>query len=408
MTGKTVLILGGGVGGIVTANALRKQLAPEHRIVVVDKGGEFIFAPSLLWLMVGWRQAKKISCDLRRLLQPGIELIRAEVGSINPKLNLVEASGQKLAYDYLVIALGSDLSPEVMPGFKEAAHSFFDMEGAVGLWSALQGFKGGRVGVVVSALPFKCPAAPYEAAMLLDDHFRRKGTRDRVELALYTPESAPMGVAGPDMGQAVVDMLVAKGISFNSELTLTAIDPERKSLIFENGRQESFDFLAAAPPHSAPPAVKESTLVNEAGWALVDKQTLKTQYENVYAIGDVTAITLANGKPLPKAGVFAHGEGETVAARIAAEIKGESVQALFDGTGYCWIETGGGSAGFASGHFYAEPDPLVPMPKTGRLWHWGKVIFETYWLNQGLRRQAARVGLNMGARIFGIPASLKP
>ena len=97
-----------------------------------------------------------------------------------------------------------------------------------------------------------------------------------------------------------------------------------------------------------------------------------------------------------------------MAARIATEIKGESVQALFDGTGYCWIETGGGSAGFASGHFYAEPDPLVPMPKTGRLWHWGKVVFETYWLNQGLSRQAARVGLNLGARIFGIPASLKP
>jgi sulfide:quinone oxidoreductase len=406
MTGKTVLILGGGVGGIVTANALRKGLAPEHRVVVVDKQGKFIFTPSLLWLMVGGRRAEKITCGLSRLLQPGIELIRAEVQSINPELNLVEASGQKLAYDYLVIALGADLAPEAMPGFDEAAHSFFDLEGAAGLWSALQRFKGGRVAVLVSALPFKCPAAPYEAAMLLDGYFRRQGTRDRVELALYTPEPAPMGVAGPAMGQAVVDMMETKGISFNAELTSTGIDPAQKVLNFEGGRRESFDFLAAVPPHRAPPAVKESPLGNEAGWVLVDKQTLKTQYENVYAIGDVTAITLTNGKPLPKAGVFAHGEGETVAARIAAEIQGESVRALFDGAGYCWIETGGGSAGFASGQFYAEPDPVVPLPRSGRLWHWGKVVFETYWLKQGLSRQAARVGLNLGARIFGIPASL--
>jgi sulfide:quinone oxidoreductase len=281
-----------------------------------------------------------------------------------------------------------------------------DLEGAAGLWSTLQSFEGRRVAVLVSALPFKCPAAPYEAAMLLDGYFRRQGIRDRVELALYTPEPAPMGVAGPAMGQAVVDMLETKEISFNKELTLTGIDPAQKALIFENGRQESFDFLAAAPPHRSPPAVKESPLGNEAGWVLVDKQTLKTQFENVYAIGDVTAITLTNGKLLPKAGVFAHGEGEIVAARIAAEIQGDSVRALFDGTGYCWIETGGGSAGFASGQFYAEPDPLVPLPKAGRLWHWGKVVFEIYWLNQGLSRQAARVGLNLGARIFGIPALL--
>jgi sulfide:quinone oxidoreductase len=100
-----------------------------------------------------------------------------------------------------------------------------DLEGAAGLWSALQSFEGGRVAVLVSALPFKCPAAPYEAAMLLDGYFRRQGTRDRVELALYTPEPAPMGVAGPGMGQAVVDMLETKEISFNKELTLTGIDP---------------------------------------------------------------------------------------------------------------------------------------------------------------------------------------
>ncbi|KAA3661884.1 MAG: NAD(P)/FAD-dependent oxidoreductase [Chloroflexi bacterium] len=406
MNKKTILILGGGVGGIVTANALHRHLASKHRIVVIDKQAEYVFTPSLLWVMVGWRQPKQITKALQRLLTPGIEVVQAEIQTIDPDRNLVYTSEETLAYDYLVLALGADLAPGSMPGFSESAYTPFDLEGATKLWAALQGFQRGRVAVLVSAVPYKCPAAPYETALLLDDHFRRHRSRDQIELVVYTPESAPMGVAGPAMGQAVVEMLETKGIIFNPELNLTHIDPEAKELVFKEGRHESFDFLAGVPPHRPPRAVKESPLANENGWISVDKNTLSTRFENVYAIGDVTAVTLANGKPLPKAGVFAHGEGETVAARIIADIRGEAAQAQFDGVGYCWLETGSGSAAFASGHFYAEPDPLVPLPRSGKLWHWGKVAFEQYWLNEGLRRHSARLGMNLGAKLFGIPASL--
>ncbi len=230
--------------------------------------------------------------------------------------------------------------------------------------------------------------------------------RDRAEIQVYTPEPAPMGVAGPAMGRAVVAMLEAKGIAFHPRLNLARIDPAKKELVFDNREPAAFDFLAGVPPHKPPRAVRESPLVNQAGWVPVDRHTLKTGYENVYAIGDVAAVTLANGKPLPKAGVFAHGEAETVARRIAGEIEGTGTQAQFDGVGYCWIETGGGSAGFASGEFYAEPDPVVPLPRSGRLWHWGKVLFEQYWLSEGIVREAARLGINLGSRLFGIPASL--
>jgi sulfide:quinone oxidoreductase len=404
MKGKTILILGGGVGGIVTANALRQQLADEHRIVVVDKRAEYVFTPSLLWVMVGWRQPKQITKDLGRLLQPGVEVVQAEVQAIDVDRNRVQTGDKELAYDYLVLALGADLAPEAMPGFSEVAHTPFDLEGASNLWKDLQGFKGGRAAVLVSALPYKCPAAPYETALLLDDYFRRQGIREEVEMVVYTPEPAPMGVAGPAMGRAVVGMLEAKGISFNPELNLTHIEPTTKELFFKDGRLEPFDFLAGVPPHRPPRAVQESALANEMGWVPVDKHTLATPFENVYAIGDVTAVTLSNGLPLPKAGVFAHGEGETVAARIAADIEG--AQAQFDGVGYCWIETGGGSAGFASGYFYAEPDPEVPVPVSGKLWHWGKIVFEQYWLGEGLQRNSARLGMNLAAKIFGIPASL--
>ena len=406
MRGKTILILGGGVGGIVTANALRESLASEHRIVVVDKRAEYIFTPSLLWVMTGWRQPDQITKDLRHMLQFGIEVVQAEVQEIDPERAIVRANGDDLAYDYLVVTLGADLAPEVMPGYVETAYNFFDLEGTTKLWSALQRFEGGRVAVLVSAMPFKCPAAPYEAAMLIEDVLRRRGIRDRCQVQVFTPEPQPMLVAGADMGVSVVGMLATKNIGFHPNLSLDHIDPVRQTLVFKNGRQDSFDILAAVPPHRPPTVVKESSLANEAGWVTVDKHTLQTHFENVYAIGDVTAIILNNGLPLPKAGTFAHAEAEAVAARIIAEIGGSVPQAEFDGEGYCWIEAGSGSAGFASGQFYAEPNPVVGQPRSGRLWHWGKVMFESYWMNEGFRRNLARSGLNLGSKVFGIPASL--
>ncbi len=406
MRGKTILILGGGVGGIVTANALRESLASEHRIVVVDKRAEYIFTPSLLWVMTGWRQPDQITKDLRHMLQFGIEVVQAEVQEIDPERAIVRANGDDLAYDYLVVTLGADLAPEVMPGYVETAYNFFDLAGTTKLWSALQRFEGGRVAVLVSAMPFKCPAAPYEAAMLIEDVLRRRGIRDRCQVRVFTPEPQPMLVAGPDMGVSVVGMLATKNIGFHPNLSLDHIDAVRQTLVFKNGRQESFDLLAAVPPHRPPTVVKESSLANEAGWVTVDKHTLQTHFENVYAIGDVTAIILNNGLPLPKAGTFAHAEAEAVAARIIAEIGGSVPQAEFDGVGYCWIEAGSGSAGFASGQFYAEPNPVVGQPRSGRLWHWGKVMFESYWMNEGFRRNLARSGLNLGSKVFGIPASL--
>jgi sulfide:quinone oxidoreductase len=406
VSGKTILILGGGVGGIVTANDLRKQLGAEHRIVVVDKQAEYVFSPSLLWVMVGWRRPEQITKSLHRLVQPGVEVVVAEGQEIDLDSQKVKTGNGDLSYDYLVVATGAGLAPEIMPGFSEAAHTPYDLDGATRLWSALQRFDGGRVAVLVSAMPYKCPAAPYETALLLDDHLRRQGIRERCEVEVFTPEALPMGVAGPAMGQAVVGMLETKGIRFNPKLELSHIDPEGGELVFSNREPAPFDLLAGVPPHRPPQLVRQSALANEAGWVPVDRRSLQTRYENVYAIGDVTAVTLANGMALPKAAVFAEGQARTVARRIAAEVQGTGLREEFDGAGFCWIEMGSGSAGFASGEFYAEPDPLVPLPRSGRMWHWGKILFEKYWLGEGVTREVSKLGLNLGSKVLGIPVSL--
>jgi len=182
-----ILILGGGVGGQVVANELRHRLPSEHRVTLVEKNTRQGFAPSFLWLMTGGRQPEQITRDIRRLLRPGIEVIEAEVRRINLATRRVETDRQSLEYDYLIIALGVELAPDTIPGLAEAAHTFYTLEGAARLKTALATVTGGTVAVVVSALPYKCPGAPHEAAMLLADYFRRRGLRDKVDVHLFTP-----------------------------------------------------------------------------------------------------------------------------------------------------------------------------------------------------------------------------
>jgi sulfide:quinone oxidoreductase len=137
-----------------------------------------------------------------------------------------------LTYDYLVVALGAELAPETIPGLAEGGHTFYTFEGAAKLRDALKDFPGGKIAVVVAGLPFKCPAAPYEGAMLIADFFRKRGLQDKVELFLFTPEALPMPVGGPQLGEAVKQMVEGRGIHFRPLHKLTAVDDRARLLSF--------------------------------------------------------------------------------------------------------------------------------------------------------------------------------
>jgi len=401
----TVLILGGGVGGTVAANALRHGLDTKDRIVLVDSQIDQLFAPSLLWLMVGQRRSDQLQRPIKSLLRPGIEIINSAVREIDPEQRRVITEDGELSGDAIVIALGAQQAPETSVGYSETAHDFFTLDGASSFAAALRDFKGGRIAVSVTALPFKCPAAPYEAALLIDAALRERGLRDESEIDLYTPEPAPMPVAGPALGQALVDVLEERGIRYHPDRRVDRYEPASREIIFEGGEAAGFDLLAATPPHRPPGPVRSSGLGGPTGWIPVDQATLETDHENVFAIGDITAVTLPNGKLLPKAGVFAHAQAFAVADQIKARL-GRGRESRFDGVGYCWVELGSGRAAFAAGDFYAEPDPRISLRRPGRAWHLGKVLFERHSLGGRVERPLAGLLLRGGAKAFGIPARL--
>lgn len=380
--GKTAVILGGGSGGVVAANTLRKLLPREHRIVVIDKEPDHLFAPSLLWLMIGGRSAAQISRPLDRLKRKGIEFIQGEIQAIDPEKRTVRVNDNTVSGDALIVALGADYAPQKIPGMQEIGHNAYTLEGASEIRDALNAFRGGHIVILTAAPAYKCPAAPYEAAMLVEYRCRRRGIREKTQIAVYAAEPGPMVTAGAEVSTQVRQMVKSKGISYHPSHQVSEVDAKARSIKFADGTSAAFDLLIYVPPHQAPKVVAEAGLLAESGWIAVDRNTLETKFKDVYAIGDVTSIPLKMGKPLPKAGVFAHAHAEVVANNIAHKWTGRGTPAEFLGDGKCFVEIGDSRAGVGAGNFYAEPLPEVKMRRPGLFWHLSKVLFEKYWLHR--------------------------
>jgi sulfide:quinone oxidoreductase len=377
----TVVVLGGGIGGVVAARRLRELLDADARVVLVEREPLQSFPPSYTWVMTGKRRPEAITRDLRRLRRKGIEVLEGSVETIDFDARRVSVADVEITYDYLVIALGAELAPESIEGLKAQAFGYYQLAEAERLHRELAGFTGGRVALLITSLPYKCPAAPYEGALLLDALFRKRGIRDRVDISLSTPEPQPLPVAGPALGAAVSEMLRQKDIAYFPGRKTTKVDELAHEVVFEDGAREKFDLLIAVPPHRPPPVVRESPIAGPTGWASVDARTMATPTDRVYAIGDATAIPLPDGMALPKAGVFAHRQAEVVARNIAAQIKGSAKRTGFNGNGFCFLESGEGAVAMARGNFYGSPRD-IRFAKPAPWWGLGKLAFEWWWLHR--------------------------
>ncbi len=377
-----ILICGGGVGGLVTAHRLRRWLPATDQIIVFDQQSTHTFSPSLPWVMTGTRTADQVTRPLQALRERGITVVDGVISAMDPVARTVSVGNQTWQGDVLVIALGAALDPGSIPGLIEGGDNVYTLSGAEQAFEHLQTMDRGRVVVLISRTPFKCPAAPYEVAMLVDGYLKKKRRRKSVEVEVWAAEAAPMGVAGQVVSQSVVAALTQRDISYHPNEVVTEVDVSARTLNFQSGRTTPYDLLLYVPPHRVPNIVSDVGLASPDGWIAVDRHTLETRHPNVFAIGDVTGIPLAMGKPLPKAGVFAHAQGEVVARIISHRLSGENGADTFNGHGECFIEMGSGVAGFARGNFYAEPSPAVRTFRSGRHWHAAKVAFERHWWSQ--------------------------
>jgi len=369
MSATTTMILGGGFGGISTANTLRGLLPAEHEIFIVDESPRFLVGAGKIWIMLGERTYDQISRPRETVLAPGVRLVEARVEEIGLSDRTVSSRGGSLSWDHLVIALGAELDRSKVPGLAEAAHTFYTVEGAQRLKVELERFSGGDVAILIPKLPFKCPPAPYEAAMLLHHAFARRGLAGKVRLSIHTVEGAPMATAGPEMGEYIKGELARRGIEFFPQRATARVDGARRLVHFEDGSEARYDLLLTIPPHDAPKVVHDAKLTNPSGWIPVDPLTLQVKLppgtSDVYAVGDVTSVPLPGrykpdvGLSLPKAGVMAQEHGRIVAHQIAARVLGRIPVETFDGKGYCYLETGDQSAVKAEGSFFELPHPVM-------------------------------------------------
>ncbi len=363
MPTKTV-ILGGGVGGVVTANTLRSLLPREHEIVVIERNPLFHLGATHSWVMLGQKKLEEVTRRVDALRAKGITVLEEAVEKIDPARREVKTSKSTLAADYLVVALGAELNRGAVPGLDQA-ETFYTMDGAIQLGKVLKAFKGGELLILNPKMPIKCPPAPYEVAFLLDHEFTHSGLRDKTNLAVWTVEPIPMPTAGPKVGGIIKEELAKRKIAFNPQKKPKAVDGTKKVVSFEDGSEAKYDLLISVLPHEAPKVVRDAGLVNPSGWIPVDPKTLKTSADRVWAIGDVTTVPLPGRyKPdvplaLPKAAVFADAHGRVVAAQIAAHVEGKPCGEAFDGKGFCFVEFGGHHAMGGEGSFFDLPTPTV-------------------------------------------------
>ncbi len=357
-----VLILGGGFGGVATAHALKRKLPSNAEVILVDRRDYFMVGFRKSWALVGDSPLDAGQRPLKSLERFGVQVIQGNITAIDPAARAAEVDGRRLDADALVVALGAELAPEQIPGLTDFALNVYDSREIPRAAQAVRAITRGRVALGIFGAPYKCPPAPYEMAMLLNEFFRARS--DAVTLEVFTPQPMSLPILGQAGCALVENHLAAYGITFLPNHKAKSV--EANEVVFANGRRRQFDLLLGVPPHRCPAVVAESGLTDGGAWVHVNPRTLETRFPGVYAIGDLTEIPMANKMPLPKAGIFAEEEGRIVAEQIAASFEGGTSDASFAGFGYCFMEIGGGLAQLVRGHFLAEPAPEVTLTEPSR------------------------------------------
>ena len=365
MTIPHVLILGGGFGGLAAANEIRNSLSVDQvRITIVDKKDWFMVGFAKLWIINGTRTFEDSTVSLQNLIKYDIDFIKEEIRSINTISQNVHTTNQSIYYDFLLIAMGAALKPQLVPGLKENGLNLYDHEQLLDIHNSLLEINSGKIAIVITSMPYKCPPAPFEASLLISEMLRQRNVDNNVEIHIYSPAAITLPVAGPDTSAQLLDMIYAERVVFHPSYKIQTIKPNR--LVFENGSTD-FDLLLVVPPHTAPSVIYECGLADEPGFIKIDRNC-KTKHKNVFAVGDITTMSAADSKTVPKAGVFAEGQGLIVAKRIISSITSQDISQVYDGRGGCFIESGHDTAAIVQVDMFADkPTTTITRPTKSNL-----------------------------------------
>jgi len=356
-----VVILGGGFGGLSSANELRNSLSSSQiKITIIDKKDWFMVGFAKLWIINGTRTFENSIGSLNELQKKEINFIKDEVISINLENKNVETKSEKISFDFLIISMGAVFAPQKIPGLEENGFNLYDHNHLSEIHEKLKSIESGKIAISIMGMPYKCPPAPFEASLLIDSMLRKRGVRDSVQIDFYSPAPITLPAAGPEVSKQILELVNSEKIVFHNLCKIKSV--ESKKLIFENSEAD-FDLLLAIPPHIAPKVIYDSGLAKESGFILIDRDC-KTPFENVFAIGDVTSLVVAENMAVPKAGIFAEGEGIIVAKNIISKIQLKEESALFDGKGGCFIESGRNTASVIEVDMFTNAKPSTNITES--------------------------------------------
>ena len=356
-----VVILGGGFGGLSAANEIRNSLdSSKVKITIIDKKDWFMVGYAKLWIMNGTRTFENSIGSLNELPKKQINFIKDEIIEINYNDNFVKTNSEDISFDFLIISMGAVLAPEKIPGLVENGFNLYDHNQLDEIHQKLDKIESGKIAIVIMGMPYKCPPAPFEASLLVDSMLRKRGIRDSVQIDFYSPAPITLPAAGPEVSKKILDLVNSEKITFHNSKKIIRV--ESKKLIFEND-EYSFDILLAIPPHIAPKVIYDSNLAKEPGFIPINRDC-KTPHENIFAIGDVTSLVVTDSMAVPKAGIFAEGEGIAVAKNIVLKLESKESSVLFDGKGGCFLESGRDTASIIEIDMFTDPKPSTRLTES--------------------------------------------